>query len=561
VRSQLTKTNKDELVFLPLGGVGEIGMNLGLYGFGSRRDRTWLMVDLGVTFGDEKTPGVDLVYPDISFIEEQKERLAGIVITHAHEDHYGAILDLWPRLGAPLYATPFTAGLLEAKAIENHGQDSVPVEVVQQGSRIQVGPFDVEYVPMSHSIPEPNALVIRTPLGTVVHSGDWKIDLTPGLGKPIDVERLKAVGEEGVRALVCDSTNAIREGRSPSEADVAERLTEIIKAAPNRVAVTTFASNVARLKAVALAAQAAGRDVVVIGRAMKRTIEVARELGYLDGVPPFQDEDAYGYLPRDKVVALLTGSQGEARAALSRIARDDHPRVALSAGDLVVFSSRTIPGNESEVIEVINSLAERGVEIMTDSDDLVHVSGHPRRGELADLYSWVKPEALIPVHGEPYHLDQHARFAKKQGIREVVKGKNGDIFRIAPGPLEVVGEAETGVLYKDGSLIAAPEASGVQERRKLSFAGCVVANVVMDARGEILSDPTVTLFGLPTSDREGESFIELLEDAVDEALDGIPRGRRRDAGLVAKAARRAIRSLAQQKWGKKPLCSVEVTVL
>ncbi|MEW5422587.1 ribonuclease J [Amorphus sp. 3PC139-8] len=552
---------RDELVFLPLGGVGEIGMNLGLYGLGPAHDRTWLMVDLGVTFGDQTTPGVDLIYPDIRFIEEECDNLAGIVITHAHEDHYGAVLDLWPRLRVPIYATAFTAGLLEAKAIENRGSEPVPVTPIEQGGRVQIGPFDVELVPMSHSIPEPNALVIRTAHGTIVHSGDWKIDMTPGIGLPIDVARLQAVGEEGVRALICDSTNAVREGRSPSEADVAARLAEIVKQAPNRVAVTTFASNVARLRAVALAAQAAGRDVVVIGRAMKRVIEVARELGYLDGLPKFLDEEAYGYLPREKVVALLTGSQGEPRAALARIAADDHPRVALSPGDLVIFSSRTIPGNESSVISVVNALAERGIEILTDRDDLVHVSGHPRRDELADLYRWLKPQVLVPVHGEPYHLAQHARFAKAQGIPEVVKGRNGDVFRLAPGPAEIIDEAPVGVLYKDGNLITEPAMSGTQERRKLSFAGCVVGHVVLDDRGDLAVDPTVTLFGLPTVDAEGDTFVELLQDAAIEALDGIPRPRRRDRELVAKAVRRALRSLTAQRWGKKPLCRVDVTVL
>ncbi|MDQ0316272.1 ribonuclease J [Amorphus orientalis] len=553
--------DRDELVFLPLGGVGEIGMNLGLYGIGPAHDRSWLMVDLGITFGDETTPGVDLIYPDISFIEEERHNLVGIVLTHAHEDHYGAVLDLWPRLQVPVYATAFTAGLLEAKALENRVGHTVPVTTVDQGARLSLGPFDVEFVAMSHSIPEPNALVIRTRHGTVVHSGDWKIDLTPGLGRPIDIERLKAVGDEGVRALVCDSTNAVRSGRSPSEAEVGARLTEIVKAAPNRVAVTTFASNVARLKAVAMAAQAAGREVVVIGRAMKRVIDVARELGYLEGAPNFLDEEAYGYLPRDKVVALLTGSQGESRAALARIAADDHPRVALSKGDLVIFSSRTIPGNESSVISIVNQLAEQGIEILTDQDDLVHVSGHPRRDELADLYSWIRPEVLIPVHGEPFHLEQHARFAKAQGIPEVVKGGNGDVFRLAPGPATVVDELDTDILYKDGHLILAPAVSGADERRKLSFAGCVIVNIVLDGKGNLATDPAVAAFGIPSVDRDGDPFPVLLQDAVEEALDGIPRPRRRDRELVAKAARRAVRSLMNARWGKKPLCRVEVTAL
>ena len=548
-----------ELVFLPLGGVGEIGMNMGLYGIGPPRHRKWLMVDCGVTFGNETTPGVDVILPDPSFIEQARDDLVGIVLTHAHEDHYGAVIELWPRLRAPVFATPFTAGLLAAKAGEEYGAETVPVTVVEQGHRWTLGPFDLELVPVSHSIPEPNALVIRTALGTVVHSGDWKIDPTPGIGRAIDLARFAEIGNEGVRAFVCDSTNAIRAGRSPSEQDVARSLVDIIRAAPARVAVTTFASNVARLRAVIMAATAADREVVVMGRSMLRVLDVAGELGYLDGLRMPLDEEAYGYLPRDKVVALLTGSQGEPRAALARIASDDHRRVALSPGDLVIFSSRTIPGNEKAVGAIVNALATRGVDVLTDRDALVHVSGHPRRDELAELYGLLKPEVSIPVHGEPLHLAEHAKFARSLGVKEIVVGGDGKIVRLAPGPAAIVGEAPFGHLYRDGRLLLEPDESGMADRRRISFAGAIVVSVGLDGAGEVVHGPEVVLLGIPEHDADGELFEEIVEKAVMGALVSIPRPRRRDAALVAEALRRAARSAVAERWGKKPVCRVVAT--
>lgn len=553
-------TDKAELVFCPLGGVGEIGMNMGLYGFGPAKSRTWLMVDCGVSFAGPDLPGIDLVLPDIAYIESQRDRLAGIVITHAHEDHYGALMDLWPRLEAPLYATPFTAGLLKAK-VYGHGGLDLPVNVMEQGARFDVGPFNVELVAMSHSIPEPCALAIRTPLGTVLHSGDWKIDPEPGIGKPIDLKRLGEIGAEGVLALVSDSTNAVREGVSPSEADVAKSLTEIIRGAKHRVAVTTFASNVARLKAVALAAEECDREVVVIGRAMKRTLDVAAELGYMDGVKPFLDEDAYGYLPRDKVLALCTGSQGEARAALARIAGDDHRAITLNSGDLVIFSSRTIPGNERAVNSIINALVADGINVMTDRDGLVHVSGHPRLGEMQELYGLIRPEIAVPVHGEAMHLEAHARFARKQGVERVVVGYNGSMIRLAPGKAEVMHEVASGRLVKDGTMLLDPEASGVADRRRLSFAGVVIASIVLDEAGNLVADPEAVIIGVPEKDEEGEYFEDIVCDAIEEAVESIPRKRRRDPELVGEAARRAARAAVTQRWGKKPVCKVLVSVV
>ena len=375
---------QNELVFAPLGGIGEIGMNLSIYGFGDERRRQWLIVDCGVSFASEELlPGVDLILPDIRFLIEERKNIVGLVITHGHEDHIGALIDLWPRLKVPLYATPFTAALFEAKRLSEPGAPQIPVKVVPLGGRLNLGPFTVDFINVAHSIPESNALAIRTPAGIVLHTGDWKIDPTPVLGPPTDQARLTALGDEGVLALIGDSTNAVREGRSPSESDVARTLAELIRTAPARVAVTTFASHVGRVRAVAEAARAVGREVVLVGRAMERVAQVARETGYLDGVQDFRSMDSYGYLPPDKVLALCTGSQGEPRAALSRIAEDEHPEVTLAKGDRVIFSSRAIPGNEKAVARVINGLVSQGVEVITDRTHLVHVSGHPRRAELA----------------------------------------------------------------------------------------------------------------------------------------------------------------------------------
>lgn len=549
-----------ELVFLPLGGVGEIGMNLGLYGIGPADDRSWLMVDCGVTFAGPDLPGVDLVLPDIRFIEAEKHRLLGIVITHAHEDHYGALVELWPYLDAPVYLSPFAAGLLEAKLLHG-GPAEIPMNIIKAGEQLTIGPFDLEFIAMSHSIPEPMAVAIRSEHGTVIHTGDWKVDHEPGIGDPIDMDRLGEIGNEGVRALLCDSTNAVREGTSPSEADVAQHLTEIIAGAKRRVAVTAFASNVARIRAVAKAARANDREIVIVGRAMKRAVEVATDLGYMDDMPEFLDEESYGYLPRDKVVALCTGSQGEARAALARIANDDHRHVTLSRGDMVIFSARTIPGNEKAVGAVINGLVDQGMDVVTDRDALVHVSGHPRKGELEQLYQLLKPEMLVPVHGEPLHLEAQAKFARKNGIKDVVAGRNGDIIRLAPGPGSVIDEAPSGILVKDGELLTEPDLAGIQERRKLSFVGVATGYITLNRAGEIQGDPQVVLFGLPESDDEGEDFEDIALDGLEGAVRSIPKSRRRDASIVMEAARRGLRSSIAERWGKKPLCRVVVNVI
>ena len=552
---------KDELVFVPLGGVGEIGMNLGLYGYGPPRDRQWLVVDFGVAFAGPDLPGVDLVFPDISYLEEERTNIAAIVITHAHEDHFGALLDLWPRLRVPVYATAFTAGLLSAKQAEQPGSALIPVNVVKPGERLTLGPFQVEYINVAHSIPESNALAIRTPLGLVVHSGDWKIDETPVVCPPTDANFFRGLGEEGVLALICDSTNAMRDGSSASEAAVAAELAAIVREAPGRVAFTTFASNVGRLRSIAIAAAQADREIVVVGRAMRRVIDVATECGYLDGLPRFLDEEAFAYTPRDRTVLLLTGSQGEPRAALARVALDDHRNIELVPGDTVVFSSRTIPGNEKAVNTVINALVTRGIRVIADRDRLVHVSGHPRRDELTEMYGWLKPKLLVPVHGEAMHLAAQAGLARQSGIESVVTIADGEMVRLAPQPAEVVDEIAAGRLYKDGALIGDIKGLGVAERRRLSFAGHLVVSIVVDGRGDLVVDPEVALVGLPKDDGAGRPLQETVMAAALDTLESLPRAYRRDPDGVSESVRRAVRAAVGELWGKKPVCTVLVTVV
>ena len=545
-----------ELVFVPLGGVGEIGMNLALYGLGSDKGGEWLCVDMGVAFADESLPGINLIVPDIRFLEEERRNLVGIVLTHAHEDHFGAVFALWPKLKVPLYATPFTAALIEAKRMGEADAPEIPVKIVQPGGRVKIGSFDVEFVPVAHSIPESQALAIRTPLGLVVHTGDWKLDPAPIIGKPTDEAKFRALGEEGVRAVICDSTNAVREGESPSEAEVAKSLAEIVREATGRVALTTFASNVARLRSAALAAEAVGREVVVAGRAMERVIGVAREMHLLDGIPQFRGLDAYHSLPRDRVLVLLTGSQGEPRAALARIANDDHPEIALDRGDTMIFSSRTIPGNEKAVNRIINALITTGVQVITDRDRLVHVSGHPRRGELARMYDWLKPEVVVPVHGEALHLSENAKLARSLGIKEIGDCRNGDVVRLVPGPVQVVDQVPSGRVYQDGNLYIESETKTVADRRKLSFAGIVSVAIALSGRGDIVGDPWIDMTGLPEEVAKGRTMADLIADSIDDAIASLPKGRRRDPAALEQAIERSVRGAVNNVWGKKPLCHV-----
>src|SRR5690554_4367948 len=556
---RVPQSSRDELVFLPLGGSGEIGMNLNLYGYGPEEDRRWIIVDIGVTFGDDRTPGIDLIMPDPAFIEERRDELLGIVLTHAHEDHIGAVARLWPRLRCPVYATPFTAAMVRGKLIEAGIESQVPMHIIPLGHRFDLGPFDIELVTLTHSILEPNALAIRTPLGLVLHTGDWKIDRDPVVGDDIDEARLRAIGDEGVRAIVCDSTNVFTPGTSGSEADVAASLVELLKQCEGRVAITTFASNVARLESIIRAGAAVGRHPVLVDRSMYRVVAAAREAGYLHDLPPILDEDDAGYLPRDKMLYVCTGSQGEPRAALARIAEDSHPHIVLEKGDTVVFSSRIIPGNETSIFDLQNQLAERGVRVITEKDHFVHVSGHPCRDELALMYQWIRPEVAVPVHGEARHLAEHAALARELQVPEQVVVRNGLIVRLAPGPAEVVDEAPSGRIYLDGDVLTDQDEGAVQERRRLAFAGAVFVSLVLDGKGEVRGEPQVRLMGLPEEDSDGVPFEDRALDAVDEALDRLPRKRRGDDAAVAEFLRRAVRGALRREWGKKPQVAVVVT--
>lgn len=546
----------NELVFLPLGGVGEIGMNLGVYGYGSEEEREWLIVDFGVSFAGPELPGVDLILPDIRFLENERHNIRGMVITHAHEDHFGAILDLWPKLKVPVYCTPFTAGLLETKRQTDFDSYEVPVNVFKAGDSFEIGSFNIEALAVAHSIPEPVSLAIKTKLGTVIHTGDWKIDPEPSLGAVTDEKRFRELGEQGVLALVCDSTNALRDGVSPTEHDVGKSLANIISEAEGRVAITTFSSNVGRILSIALAAKEAGRKVLLVGRSMKRSVAVAEELGYLEGLDPFVDEEEFGYIQRDKLVMILTGSQGEQRAALAKLSRDEMHTLSLAAGDTVIYSSRSIPGNEKAIIDTQNRLIDRGVRIITDHDALVHVSGHPRRNELLKMYDWVKPEILVPVHGEAMHLTAQTALGRQAGIKKVAEIRNGDMLRLAPGAPEVIDEAPVGRIYKDGLLIGNEDELGVNERRKLSHVGHVSIALLMDKQQELLEEPQLVCFGLPENDGNGLILEHEILDTIDKTIDSIPRNRRRDNDTVTEAVRRAVRAVVNEIWGKKPVCTV-----
>ena len=556
----MAKAFRDELVFVPLGGVGEIGMNMGAYGFGPENARKWLVVDCGVTFAGPQEPGIELILPDPAFLEEHADDVLALVLTHSHEDHYGAVLDLWPAFDKPVYATPFTAAMLSAKRASEDIVDDVRVIPMQAGKAFTVGPFTVEPINVAHSIPESCALLLTTPVGRVLHTGDWKLDPNPVGGPPTDTARFARIGEDRSSglALVCDSTNAMKDGQSPSEDEVGATLEALIAEAPHRVAITTFASNVGRIIAVARAAQKAGRRVVMSGRAMHRITGIARELGMLEGIEPFLDQNEFRNLPRAKMVLLCTGSQGEARAAIARIAREEHPEIALNAGDRVIFSSWAIPGNEREVIDIQNMFIDRGIDVVTQTQALVHTTGHPRREELKRLYDLLKPDVLVPVHGEAAHLEAHALLGRQHGINEVVHARNGDLVRLFPEVTHFPGEVPVGELYLDGNVLCTPDESGVKGRRKLSFGGHIVVSLCVNSGGQVLSGPEIAMEGLPDVEDEDESLGQIVRKVIAGTLKSIPPKRRNDPELVQTALFRSIRGEVSAYWGRKPNVTVFV---
>jgi ribonuclease J len=548
----------DGLYFLSLGGAGEIGMNLNLYGYGPKGKQKWIIVDMGVTFGDDTVPGIDLIMADPDFIMERREDLLGIVLTHAHEDHLGAVGHLWPDLRCPIYATPFTANMLRSKLEEAGIVRDAKVTIVPLEGRLQLGPFDITYVTLTHSIPEPNALAIRTPLGNILHTGDWKIDPDPLLGEPTDIAGLTAFGDEGVLAMVCDSTNVFSPGRAGSEAAVKSSLSTLLSGMKGRVAVTAFASNVARVDTIGKVAAQHGRQIVLVGRSMHKVVGAAREAGYLKDFPPVLREEEAAALHPDNVLYICTGSQGEARAALSRIAYGDHPRIVLGSGDTVIFSSRIIPGNERSIFRLQNRLAERGVSVITEKDHFVHVSGHPCRDELADMYRWVRPEISVPVHGEIRHMMEHVKLAQDIQIPQTILAPNGNLVQLAPGKARIVEEVYTGRLYLDGDVLTPVDDGQVDERLKLSSAGHLGVMLVVEQDGKLAAPPRITAFGLPTEDGQLINLRGAVAEAVEKAVGKLRGKQARDDDLVKEAALRAARRAVRDSIGKKPVTQVEV---
>lgn len=542
-----------DLWFLPLGGTGEIGMNLNLY----CHDGAWLMIDLGVTFADERLPGIDLVMPDPGFIEAQRDKLAGLVLTHAHEDHIGAVPYLWPRFKCPIYATPFTAAVLRNKLAENgKAKDAVVTEVPMSG-RFSVGPFEIELITLTHSIPEPSAVVLRTAAGTVLHTGDWKLDPDPVVGDNYDEAALRRLADEGVLAMVCDSTNALVKGESGSEGEVQENLAALIGGLKGRVAVACFASNVARLRTIAQVASDHGRRVALVGRSMHRIYQAAVETGYLEGLPALVSDSDLGYLPRDEVLLLCTGSQGEPRSALWRIAHDEHPEVSLDPGDTVVFSSRVIPGNEKSISTLQNELVRKGIKVVTDRDHFIHVSGHPARDELAQMYQWVRPQVSIPVHGEARHLAAHAELARACQVPQAIVAENGTLIGLSAEGAEVLGQVPSGRLLLDGKRLIPADSPIIRGRHKLVYSGVAFLSLAVDEKGALVDEPCLSLQGVLEPDEEAAVTADALE-ALEAALAKLPKGALRSDERLGETARIAVRRALFRAVGKKPAVKVHL---
>lgn len=539
-------TPRNELLFLALGGSGEIGMNVNLYGC----DGKWLMVDCGITFGDASYPGIDVILPDLQFIEDRVDDLLGIVLTHGHEDHIGALPYLAADLGVPLYATPFTAGLIHGKLAEEGIDDRVELNVVKEEGPFDIGPFKITYTPLAHSIPEGNAVLIETPYGKVFHTGDWKLDEAPSLGGSATAEELTAIGDKGVLALVCDSTNVFNPEASGSEADVRKGLDEVVAGAKGRVLVTTFASNAARLQTLGEVARDTGRELCVAGRSLDRIIRVAKATGYLRDFPEVVDFDKAMTLPASRVLIVATGGQGEPRAALNRIAEGSHV-LKLHQGDLVVFSSRQIPGNEIAIGKIMNTLADKGVDIITDRQAFVHVSGHPGRPELAEMYKWIRPEIIVPVHGEIRHMHEQARFALEQGVPKAVKQQNGEIIRLAPNGPAKIGHAPVGRLVLDGDVILPADGATMGERRRIALYGQMSVAVAIDRKGRLLGEPQIRIQGVPVE----EDRDDLIDAAADAAAEAVKKDWR-DREKLRESLRLAVRRVAVRFTGKKPVVDV-----
>ncbi|MBT3991366.1 MAG: ribonuclease J [Rhodospirillaceae bacterium] len=551
------KSGEDELLFVPLGGTEEIGMNFNLYGFGKPDSHDWIIIDLGITFGDDTTPSIDVILPDPQFIEERKDKLAGIVLTHGHEDHLGAVPYLWERLRCPVYATPFTAALLRSKLEFDGMPKDIEIIEVPLSGKFDVGPFSIELITLTHSMPEPNACVVRSPLGTIFHTGDWKFDPDPVVGEASDYEALKALGDEGVLAAIGDSTNVFVPGSSGSEADILGNLSELIGKCTGRVAVACFASNVARLKTVFDAATENGRVVCLVGRSLWRINAAARQTGYLADLPAFIEAEDAADIPKDQVLYICTGSQGEPRAALSRIAANDHREVKLGDGDTVIFSSRIIPGNELSIGRLQNKLVQNGVDVINDENGNVHVSGHPAEDELIEMYQYVRPQIVVPVHGEPRHLKRHAEIAKNCQVPETILVNNGSVVRLAPERAQIIDEVHAARFAVDGPRIVPLESDVIKDRTRILYNGVAVFTLVLDASGNMLGDPQLTTHGL-IEESEADELLAQISDDVEDALIDMSDADILNDAKVNEAARIAVRRSFRDTHRKRPLTTVHV---
>ena len=548
------KYSKDDLLFAPLGGSGEIGMNVNLYHF---RD-SWIMVDLGISFPDESTPGVDIILPDLKFIADRREQLAGLVLTHGHEDHFGAIPYLWSLIGCPVYGSAFTLALLRRKLSESRVDFDIPLHEIGMNAPFNLGSFEIEMVALNHSIPDPAALAIRTEAGTILHTGDWKFDKTPVLGRDTDRGRLAAIGDEGVLALVGDSTNAMVEGRTGSENDAKEGLIDAIAAATGRVAVTCFASNVARIDSICRAAIANGRAIAIVGRALNRTISAAREAGYLSDLPDLVPEGDVDLLPRESVVVICTGTQGEPRAAMARIAAGSHESISLEAGDTVIYSSRQIPGNEKAIARVQDMLVRRKIKLVTDQEAPVHVSGHPSRDEMIEMYGLIRPKIAIPVHGTARHLLAHASLAKGCQVGQTVLPDNGAMIRLSGDRAEIVDNVHTGVLTSEKGNVIELQADMMRVRRRMLWNGAVTVSVVLSQWGTLCAVPSIAQSGL-ADDGMDSNFIATASIAVEDAIDALGKVARRNDSSVEEVVSQAVRRVARSFFGLRPIAQVHIT--
>jgi len=548
---------KEELLFCPLGGSGEIGMNMNLFGYGHPGNHKWIMVDIGVTFADDTLPGIDLIYPDPGFITERKDNLLGIVITHAHEDHIGAIAHLWPKLKCKIFATPFTAILIKEKFKEKQIDITNDLSIVQLNGSVDLNPFEIEYITLTHSILEPNGLRIKTPAGIILHTGDWKVDPNPLIGDEINSKRLKEIGDEGVLAMICDSTNVFSSGRSGSELDVRKNLLNIMERLKKKIIVTSFASNVARMESVFYCAEKTGREISLVGRSMHRIYKAARQCGYLKNtIDPIDPRDAKNF-PREKIVYLCTGSQGEPLGAMMRISNYSHPDVYIEEGDAVIFSSKIIPGNEKKLYKLHNQLVREGIEVISEETEFIHVSGHPNREDLRDMYQWVKPKCVIPVHGEHRHMIEHINFAKEMQVPYPVQVENGDIVKLSPGSEpKVYDKAPSGRLYLDGSISVEENSQSIKDRRNLGSNGYLEVTILISQSGKIHNNPITSFKGLPIYEKE--DFIFGLQEEIEKTTRTFKLGNRQQEHNLIDALKIACRKFTKEKIGKKPFTNINL---